>query len=396
MILVSLCFCALLQSLFTRLKPTNRHSLPPGPTAIPIISSLSWLLKSFSELEPILRSLRAKYGPVVTLHIGSRPAIFIATHSLAHQALVQNGAVFADRPPPFATSKVISCNQHNISSASYGPTWRLLRRNLTSEILHPSRVKSYSHARRWVLDILINSLKPMSTSDQRVRVKDHIQYAMFCLLVLMCFGDKLEENKIKQVEEVQRIMLLSFGRFNLLNFWPSLTKILFRKRWEELFRLRRRQESVLVPLIRARKSAKQESLSKDREEFVVSYVDTLLDLELPDEKRKLEEGEIVSLCSEEAGVYSGDEESIRSPFSCEFRDSFPQLKLKEIGELSSGKVHGSLARAGKVRGQTPKVAKQDKKKKPRGRAHKRMQYNRRFVTAVVGFGKKRGPNSSEK
>jgi small subunit ribosomal protein S30e len=55
-----------------------------------------------------------------------------------------------------------------------------------------------------------------------------------------------------------------------------------------------------------------------------------------------------------------------------------------------------LARAGKVRGQTPKVAKQDKKKKPTGRAHKRMQYNRRFVTAVVGFGKKRGPNSSEK
>ncbi|GAB2293433.1 hypothetical protein Dimus_027632, partial [Dionaea muscipula] len=49
------------------------------------------------------------------------------------------------------------------------------------------------------------------------------------------------------------------------------------------------------------------------------------------------------------------------------------------------KVHGSLARAGKVRGQTPKVAKQDKKKKPRGRAHKRMQYNRRFVTAGTPF-----------
>uniref|UniRef100_A0A6N2KAA5 Uncharacterized protein n=1 Tax=Salix viminalis TaxID=40686 RepID=A0A6N2KAA5_SALVM len=65
-------------------------------------------------------------------------------------------------------------------------------------------------------------------------------------------------------------------------------------------------------------------------------------------------------------------------------------------QQQQSKVHGSLARAGKVRGQTPKVAKQDKKKKPRGRAHKRMQYNRRFVTAVVGFGKKRGPNSSEK
>ncbi|CAN1255881.1 40S ribosomal protein S30-B [Linum perenne] len=53
--------------------------------------------------------------------------------------------------------------------------------------------------------------------------------------------------------------------------------------------------------------------------------------------------------------------------------------------LFAGKVHGSLARAGKVRGQTPKVAKQEKKKRPRGRAHKREQYNRRFVTAGTFF-----------
>ena len=46
-------------------------------------------------------------------------------------------------------------------------------------------------------------------------------------------------------------------------------------------------------------------------------------------------------------------------------------------------MHGSLARAGKVRGQTPKVAKQDKKKQPKGRAMKRIKYNRRFVNVVV-------------
>lgn len=47
--------------------------------------------------------------------------------------------------------------------------------------------------------------------------------------------------------------------------------------------------------------------------------------------------------------------------------------------MFAGKVHGSLARAGKVRGQTPKVPKQEKKKKPTGRAMKRIKYNRRFV-----------------
>ena len=46
-----------------------------------------------------------------------------------------------------------------------------------------------------------------------------------------------------------------------------------------------------------------------------------------------------------------------------------------------------------MRGQTPKVAKQEKKKKETGRAKKRLQYNRRFVTVVVGVGKKKGPNT---
>uniref|UniRef100_A0A915PL72 40S ribosomal protein S30 n=1 Tax=Setaria digitata TaxID=48799 RepID=A0A915PL72_9BILA len=63
--------------------------------------------------------------------------------------------------------------------------------------------------------------------------------------------------------------------------------------------------------------------------------------------------------------------------------------------LLGGKVHGSLARAGKVRAQTPKVEKQEKKKKKTGRAARRIQYNRRFVNiAVSGIGRKRGPNSN--
>ncbi|XP_058523380.1 ubiquitin-like FUBI-ribosomal protein eS30 fusion protein [Ochotona princeps] len=66
--------------------------------------------------------------------------------------------------------------------------------------------------------------------------------------------------------------------------------------------------------------------------------------------------------------------------------------LEVAGRMLGGKVHGSLARAGKVRGQTPKVAKQEKKKT--GRAKRRMQYNRRFVNVVPTFGKKKGPNAN--
>nr|ABX44803.1 putative 40S ribosomal protein RPS30 [Flustra foliacea] len=62
--------------------------------------------------------------------------------------------------------------------------------------------------------------------------------------------------------------------------------------------------------------------------------------------------------------------------------------------ILGGKVHGSLARAGKVKGQTPKVEAQEKKKKKTGRARRRMQYNKRFVNVVASFGRRKGPNSN--
>lgn len=70
-------------------------------------------------------------------------------------------------------------------------------------------------------------------------------------------------------------------------------------------------------------------------------------------------------------------------------------EIQVNGRLLGGKVHGSLARAGKVKGQTPKVEKQEKKKKKTGRAKRRMLYNKRFVNVVQGFGKKRGPNTNQ-
>ncbi len=56
-----------------------------------------------------------------------------------------------------------------------------------------------------------------------------------------------------------------------------------------------------------------------------------------------------------------------------------------------GKQHGTLAKAGKVRKQTPKVGKQDKPRKVRGRAYKRILYQKKFAPLVPGQ-KKRSPN----
>merc|ERR1711937_143752 len=79
----------------------------------------------------------------------------------------------------------------------------------------------------------------------------------------------------------------------------------------------------------------------------------------------------------------------------EFSDLEDGMTIDVAGKLLGGKVHGSLARAGKVKGQTPKVEPQEKRKPKTGRAKKRLQYNKRFVVASQSFGRKKGPNSQQ-
>ncbi|CAN0830206.1 Cytochrome P450 89A2 [Linum grandiflorum] len=299
LILVSLSIAVLLKSFINLFSSSSaeKSSLPPGPVGLPFIGNL--ILEHYG-LEPLLPSLHQKYGPIVTLRIGSRIVILVADRALAHRILIQKGSTFADRPPANVVSGVISSNQHNISDAFYGPIWRLLRRNLTARILHPSRVRSYAHVRARVLDLL--KARIIRFGPEPVKVMEEFQYAMFYLMAVMCFGDELDEKQILEVKRVERMMLLNIRRFRILNFAPRITRILMRKRWSKFLEIRKEQEDVIFPLIRSRKELKKERAKKTEEEdddnYVMAYIDTLLDLELSDGKRKLTESEIVSICNE--------------------------------------------------------------------------------------------------
>uniref|UniRef100_A0A7N0UI05 Cytochrome P450 n=1 Tax=Kalanchoe fedtschenkoi TaxID=63787 RepID=A0A7N0UI05_KALFE len=129
-----------------------------------------------------MRSLHRKYRPVVVLRVRSRVSIFISDHKLAHEALVQNGAIFSIRSVSSPTAKL----------CFYSPMWRLFLRNLTSEILHPFRVRPYFVARKWILDILIHGLE-QDAPTAGIKAVDHFQYVMFRLLMLSYVDSLLQQ-----------------------------------------------------------------------------------------------------------------------------------------------------------------------------------------------------------
>ena len=66
---------------------------------------------------------------------------------------------------------------------------------------------------------------------------EHFRYSMFSLLVFMCFGNMLEEKKIKDIADVERNLLLSFSQVSKISIWPRVIKIVFRKQWKKIFQV---------------------------------------------------------------------------------------------------------------------------------------------------------------
>ncbi|KAI3818387.1 hypothetical protein L1987_12193 [Smallanthus sonchifolius] len=237
------------------------------------------LTHSLPELQSIIRDLKSRYGPLVALSIGSHSSVFVGSHSLTHQVLIQKGTTFSDRPEIYPLRA--------ISTASYGPTWRAFRHNLASNFLRPSNVKSYSWARKYVLGVMIAHIQEQQEAVGTIKVIDHIYLAMLHLSVLMCFGVKLQDSGINDIASVHGGVLSYLGSsfFKIFIVSPTLAKILFRNKWKNFDELRSKQYQLLVPLMNTRTKAHN-----------LSYIDTLVKLQLPEDS-KLTQTEMVSMCS---------------------------------------------------------------------------------------------------
>jgi cytochrome P450 len=298
---LSITFCLAVSLLLSSLRPsvTGKPPLPPGPPLLSLIGPLIFLGRTNFSIERIICAARSRYGPVFTLHLlPSRPAIFVTDHAVAHRTLVQRGAAFAGRPPPNLPSRIFFSN--NITFSAYGPLWRMLRRNLTGKVFQPSCLRRFAGARRHAVAGLVGGVTRQMQADGVVVVEGLLHRAMFRVLTSMCFGEALAaDGVVASVEALQREFLTSAIGFQVFGVCPAVTKLVFRRRWKRMLSLRRRQEELFVPLIRACRAQRDATVTRDSP-AVDSYVDSLLGLRIPEDGRSknLTDGEMVSLCSE--------------------------------------------------------------------------------------------------
>ncbi|KAE8790364.1 Cytochrome P450 89A2 [Hordeum vulgare] len=233
----------------------------------------------------------------------------------AHRLLVRgsSGGAFSNRPPSALASLLSRGRYENLNSAPYGPFWRAMRRNLTSGVLHPMRLHRYAVARSQALRGLVADLCQQcgSSPDGLVLAAESIRSTLFGLLVAMCFGNGVHAGLVRVMVHAQNEIVQLAPHTSILMKLPgAVAKIIYRQRWSRLVTLRRQQEETYLPLIDARRVRHRHSGIGEPP----AYVDTLIDLRVPDEhghvssvdmrrrKRRLTDGELVGLCSEFVGA----------------------------------------------------------------------------------------------
>ncbi|KAL5730859.1 hypothetical protein ACHQM5_003646 [Ranunculus cassubicifolius] len=280
-------------------------NLPPGPPGWPLVGNLLQVVRQRRHFMYIVRDLRTKYGPIFTMQMGQRTLVIVTSADLIHEALVQRGPVFASRPADSPTRLLFSVGKCAINSAEYGPLWRTLRRNFVTELINPTRVKQCSWIREWAMDNHLKRLQREALETGSVAVMSNCRLSICSILVCLCFGARISESRIKEIEEVLKdVMLMTLPK--LPDFLPIFTPF-FRKQLREAKVLRKKQMECLVPLVRSRRvfveGGRIPSGASSGEDLEMvspigaAYIDSLFGLE-PVGRGRLGEEELVTLVSE--------------------------------------------------------------------------------------------------
>jgi hypothetical protein len=141
-------------------------------------------------------------------------------------------------------------------------------------------------------------LKSEALENGYVDVMDVCRFTVCSILVFICFGAKISEHWIHDIDNVTKdVMLITIPQ--LPDFLPILTP-LFRKQMKRAKDLRKTQIECLVPLIRNRRAFVEKGENPKMEMLSpvgAAYVDSLFTLKAPG-RGLLGEEELVTVCSE--------------------------------------------------------------------------------------------------
>ncbi|KAK1361031.1 Cytochrome P450 superfamily protein [Heracleum sosnowskyi] len=269
-ILVFLLVAVVIHFFRTILTTRGRHNqLPPGPPGLPLVGHLHMLGKFPPRT---LYKLSQKYGPIMSLRLGSVPTIIVSSPSAAELFLKTHDTVFASRPKSHAAYYSPDGTKAMGISDQYGPYWRSVRKFCTLELLSVTRIDAMAGQRREELRLVVESLKKAAGGRVVVDVSEKVVRLIEDMTCRMLFGKSKDDrfNLSEIVHELAEVM----GAFNIADFIPFLGALDLQGLNRRLRVTSRAADKILETII----DDHENDASIDNKKHIRDFVDVILSL----------------------------------------------------------------------------------------------------------------------
>ncbi|XP_052179778.1 cytochrome P450 CYP736A12-like [Diospyros lotus] len=194
----------------------NDRKLPPGPAGLPVIGNLHKLGKLPHRS---LRDLAEKYGPIMSIKLGSVPAIVVSSPQAAELFLKKHDAAFSSRPK-IQASEYLFYGAKAMAFTEQGEYWRSVRKLCSTELLSGAKIDSYGGMRRQEVTAVVKSLKAAAAGGDVVDLSETVEVLAENLTCRMVFG-RSSDDRFDLKGLVHEVLELA-GVFNIADYLPFL------------------------------------------------------------------------------------------------------------------------------------------------------------------------------
>ncbi|KAL5976446.1 hypothetical protein ACLOJK_020778 [Asimina triloba] len=214
---------------------------PPGPPGWPVFGNMFDLV---SMPHHTLAGLRRKYGPVLSLRLGSMNTLVIMSATAASELFKNHDLSFAGRSINEAM-RACCFNEGSMALGQYGPYWRALRRLCATQLFVSRRLNETTSIRKKCVDGMIEWIAAEASKNSSVDVAHFVFLSVFNLVGNLTFSCNLLDPDSKEGAEFFRLSAVCTslsGQPNVADFFPFL-------RWLDPQGIRRKMEKNLQLLM---------------------------------------------------------------------------------------------------------------------------------------------------
>ncbi|XP_073049379.1 strychnine-11-hydroxylase-like [Primulina eburnea] len=196
--------------------------LPPGPKGLPLIGNLH----EFDPDHPHwwLHDLAKKYGPLMSMKLGSRRTIVVSSARVAKLALKDNDLALSGRPR-LTTLNKLSYNGSDISASPYNESWRELRKIGLLHLFSVKQVASFRPIRNHEVSCMIEDMIKKSNSNELINLSSAAFLLSNGVVCRAGFGKKYDGEGKRRFDELFKKIQEMLAGFFVGDYFPSLSWI---------------------------------------------------------------------------------------------------------------------------------------------------------------------------